>query len=140
MKLRVDDHLFFSLHLATQAFEEYFSPLLEDFNITSQHLIILMCLWEGLDTTAQEIELRTKLPASIVTAGLKNLADAGYVFKGAQNWKVSPAGRILERRLECRNREWQDDISSDDFCETLRDNLRHFSILLQSSAESSKAP
>lgn len=140
MKLRVDDHLLFSLHVATQALEEIFSLILDEHKVTPEQLIILMCLWEGLDTTTQEIELRTKLPTSVVIDGLKNLMQSGYVFKGSQEWSISPSGRVLERRLEHKNREWQNDVSDEAFCERLRDNLRYLGVLLQAGIENPKAP
>lgn len=83
-KLKLDDHLCFSLYACSRAILRLYRPLLDALNLTYPQYLVLLTLWEKPKCTIKEIGEKLDLDTGTLTPMLKRMETA----------------RLLERRRD----------------------------------------
>jgi DNA-binding MarR family transcriptional regulator len=105
-QLRLGSQLCFPLYACSKEIVRRYAPLLEPYNLTYTHYIVMMVLWEKKEVTVSDLGKQLYLDSGTLTPVLKKLEAHGYVARSrrADDERcvvVSPTqeGRDLQEKL-----------------------------------------
>ena len=78
-QLKLENQLCFPLYACAKEIVRRYSPLLEPYNLTYTHYIVMMVLWEREEITVSELGRILLLDSGTLTPVLKKLETNGYV-------------------------------------------------------------
>ena len=78
-QLKLENQLCFPLYACAKEITRRYVPLLEPYNLTYTHYIVMMVLWEKGELTVTELGKALSLDSGTLTPVLKKLEANGYV-------------------------------------------------------------
>lgn len=78
-QLRLENQLCFPLYACAKEITRRYVPLLEPYNLTYTHYIVMMVLWEKEELSVTELGKALSLDSGTLTPVLKKLEANGYV-------------------------------------------------------------
>ena len=80
-QLRLDNQLCFPLYACSKEIVRRYAPLLQPYNLTYTHYIVMMVLWEKKEVTVSDLGKQLYLDSGTLTPVLKKLESHGYVVR-----------------------------------------------------------
>ena len=80
-QLRLGNQLCFPLYACSKEIVRRYAPLLEPYNLTYTHYIVMMVLWEKKEVTVSDLGKQLYLDSGTLTPVLKKLESHGYVAR-----------------------------------------------------------
>ena len=80
-QLRLGSQLCFPLYACSKEIVRRYAPLLEPYNLTYTHYIVMMVLWEKKEVTVSDLGKQLYLDSGTLTPVLKKLEARGYVAR-----------------------------------------------------------
>ena len=80
-RLRLEDHLCFTLYSTQHAIEKAYAPLLSRLGLTYPQYLVLVVMWEGSEMAVKELGRRLHLDSGTLTPLLKRLEGASLVAR-----------------------------------------------------------
>ncbi len=80
-QLRLGSQLCFPLYACSKEIVRRYAPLLEPYNLTYTHYIVMMVLWEKKEVTVSDLGKQLYLDSGTLTPVLKKLEAHGYVAR-----------------------------------------------------------
>ena len=81
LQLRLGNQLCFPLYACSKEIVRRYAPLLEPYNLTYTHYIVMMVLWEKKEVTVSDLGKQLYLDSGTLTPVLKKLEAHGYVAR-----------------------------------------------------------
>ena len=80
-QLRLGNQLCFPLYACSKEIVRRYAPLLQPYNLTYTHYIVMMVLWEKKEVTVSDLGKQLYLDSGTLTPVLKKLEAHGYVVR-----------------------------------------------------------
>jgi len=80
-QLRLGNQLCFPLYACSKEIVRRYAPLLQPYNLTYTHYIVMMVLWEKKEVTVSDLGKQLYLDSGTLTPVLKRLEAHGYVAR-----------------------------------------------------------
>ncbi|MBR6348264.1 MAG: MarR family transcriptional regulator [Spirochaetales bacterium] len=80
-QLRLGNQLCFPLYACSKEIVRRYAPLLQPYNLTYTHYIVMMVLWEKKEVTVSDLGKQLYLDSGTLTPVLKKLESHGYVVR-----------------------------------------------------------
>jgi len=100
-QLRLENQICFPLYACAKEITRRYVPLLEPFNLTYTHYIVMMVIWEKGEVTVSELGKTLFLDSGTLTPVLKRLQSNGYVERKRKDTDercviITPTGKGME--------------------------------------------
>ena len=106
-QLRLGSQLCFPLYACSKEIVRRYAPLLEPYNLTYTHYIVMMVLWEKKEVTVSDLGKQLYLDSGTLTPLLKKMEEAGFVTRercheDERVVTVTVTEKGMELREKCR--------------------------------------